>query len=55
MIIQIKFWRVICVKFTNKFLSSGLEMEDADCAAILIDIDIHIPKIDSRKMLKGSI
>ena len=27
-------------------------MEDADCASISIDIDIHIPKIDSRNMLK---
>ena len=49
MIIQINIWRVICVKFTNIFLSLGLEMEDADCASILIDIDIQIPKIDSRK------
>ena len=30
-------------------------MEDADCASTLIDIDIHVPKIDSRKMLKGLI
>ena len=55
MIIQINIWRAICVKFTNIFLSLGLEMEDADCASILIDIDIHIPKIDSRNMLKGLI
>ena len=53
MIIQINIWRVICVKFTNIFLSLVLEIEDADCASILIDIDIHIPKIDSRNMLKG--
>ena len=38
-----------------KHLSLGLEMEDADCASILTDIDIHIPKIDSRNMLKGLI
>ena len=55
MIIQINICRVICVKFTNIFLSLGLEMEDADCAFILIDIDIHIPKIDSRNMVKGLI
>ena len=54
-IIQIIIWRVICVKFTNIFLSLGLEMEDADCASILIDIDIHIPTIDSRSMLKSLI
>ena len=55
MIIQINVWRVICVKFTNKFFSLGSELEDADCASILIDIDIHIPKIDSKNMLKGLI
>ena len=55
MIIQINILRVICGKFTNMFLSLGLEREDPYCTSILIDIDIHIPKTGSRIMLKGLI
>ena len=34
-------------KFISIFLSLDLEVEDADCASILTDIDTNIPKIDS--------
>ena len=53
--IQTNIWSATCVKFISIFLSLGLEMEDADCASTLTDIDTHIPKIDSRNMLKGLI
>ena len=43
------------VKFISIVLSLGLEMEDADCASTLTDIDTHIPKIDSRNMSKDLI
>ena len=40
--IQINIWSVIFVKFISIFLSLGLEMEVADFASNLTDIDLAI-------------